>query len=313
MIVFVAGAAGAIGRRLVPMLVERGHAVHGTTRSPEKADALRAAGAVPVVIDVFDAAALRAAVVGAEPDVVVHELTALPEVLDPRRMERLFEETNRLRTEVADTLLAAATAAGARRFVAQSFAGWPFARLGGPVKTEDDSLDPEPPPPLRPALEAIERLEHSVIGAAELEGVVLRYGGFYGPGTSLAPGTKQVELIRKRRFPILGEGRGIWSFVHIDDAAAATVAAVEHGARGIYQIVDDEPARVAEWLPALAAAAGAKPPRRLPLWLGRLAAGEVAVVLLDQVRGASNEKAKRELGWRPQYPSWREGFPAALR
>jgi nucleoside-diphosphate-sugar epimerase len=311
--VFLAGATGAIGRRLVPMLVERGHAVHGTTRSRAKADALRTAGAVPVVIDVFDAEALRAAVAAASPEVVVHELTALPEVLDPRRIERLFEETNRLRTEVLDTLLAAAIAAGASRFVAQSYAGWPFAREGGPVKTEDDPLDPDPPAALRATLDAIEHLERSVVGAQELQGVVLRYGGFYGPGTSIAPGTKQVELIRKRRFPIVGEGRGVWSFVHIDDAAAATAAAIEHGARGIYQIVDDDPARVSEWLPALAAASGAKPPRRLPLWLGRLVGGEVGVILLDQIRGASNEKAKRALGWQPRYPSWREGFPAALR
>ena len=311
--VFLAGATGAIGRHLVPMLVERGHAVHGTTRSRAKADALRAAGAVPVVIDVFDAEALRTAVAAAAPEVVAHELTALPEVLDPRRIERLFEETNRLRTEVLDTLLAAAIAAGARRFVAQSYAGWPFAREGGPVKTEDDPLDPDPPAALRSTLAAIGHLERSVVGARELEGVVLRYGGFYGPGTSIAPGTKQVELIRKRRFPIVGEGRGVWSFVHIEDAAAATAAAIERGARGIYQIVDDEPARASEWLPALATAAGAKAPRRLPLWLGRLVAGEVAVVLLDQIRGASNEKAKRELGWRLHHPSWREGFPAALR
>ncbi|HYN18819.1 MAG TPA: NAD-dependent epimerase/dehydratase family protein, partial [Actinomycetes bacterium] len=211
-----------------------------------------------------------------------------------------------------DHLLEAARAAGARRFVAQSFAGWPFARVGGPVKTEDDPLDPDPPAELRRTLDAIRHLESAVLGAEGLEGVVLRYGGFYGPGTSAGDGGFLLDDLRRRRFPVVGAGTGVWSFVHIDDAAAATAAAVERGAPGIYQIVDDDPAPVSAWLPALAAAAGARPPRRVPVWLARLLAGEHGVVLMTEARGASNAKARRELGWRPAHPSWRQGFRSSL-
>jgi nucleoside-diphosphate-sugar epimerase len=222
-----------------------------------------------------------------------------------RHLDRDLELTNRLRTEGTDHLLAAGRAIGVERFVAQSFAGWPFARSGGPVKLEDDPLDPAPPEGMRRALEAIRHLEAAVTGAEWTTGIVLRYGGFYGPGTSIAPEGEHFELIRKRRFPVVGNGGGVWSFIHIEDAADATVAAVEHGSRGIYNVVDDEPAPVAEWLPAIAESVGAKPPRRVPRWLGRLLAGEVATVMMTEVRGASNAKAKRELGWRPAHPSWR--------
>jgi nucleoside-diphosphate-sugar epimerase len=310
--IVVAGATGALGRRLVPLLVERGHEVVGMTRSPAKAADLRAAGAEPVVADALDRDAVLRAVGQARPEVVVHQLTALAGLTNSRRFDQGFALTNRLRTEGTDHLLAAARAAGARRFVAQSFAGWPFARVGGPVKTEEDPLDPDPPAEFRRTLDAIRHLESAVLGAEGLEGVVLRYGGFYGPGTSVGDGGFLLEEIRRRRLPIVGAGTGVWSFVHIDDAAAATAAAVERGAPGIYQIVDDDPAPVSAWLPALAAAIGAKPPRRVPAWVARLVAGEHGVVLFTDIRGASNAKAKRELGWNPAYPSWRQGFRTGL-
>jgi nucleoside-diphosphate-sugar epimerase len=310
--IVVAGATGALGRRLVPLLVERGHEVAGMTRSPAKAADLRAAGAEPVVADALDRDAVQRAVGQARPEVVVHQLTALAGLTNSRRFDQGFALTNRLRTEGTDHLLAAARAAGARRFVAQSFAGWPFARVGGPVKTEEDPLDPNPPAEFRRPLDAIRHLESAVLGAEGLEGVVLRYGGFYGPGTSVGDGGFLLEEIRRCRLPIVGAGTGVWSFVHIDDAAAATVAAVERGAPGIYQIVDDDPAPVSAWLPALAAAIGAKPPRRVPAWVARLVAGEHGVVLFTDIRGASNAKAKRELGWNPAYPSWRQGFRTGL-
>jgi nucleoside-diphosphate-sugar epimerase len=308
--VFVAGATGALGRVLLPQLVAGGHEVVGLTRTPPKQDLIRGLGARPAVADALDPDAVARAVGEAEPEVIVHQLTALSASLDMRHIERDFAETNRLRTEGTDHLLAAGRAVGVRRFVAQSFAGWPFARTGGPVKDESDPLDPTPPAALRTTLEAIRHLENAVTGAGWTEGVVLRYGGFYGPGTSFSvkPDGEHVALIRKRRFPLVGDGGGVWSFIHIEDAAAATVAAVEHGERGIYNVVDDEPAPVSEWLPAAARAVGAKPPRRLPLWLGRIAAGEAAAVMMTDSRGASNEKAKRELGWSPRHPSWRQGF-----
>lgn len=307
--ILVAGATGALGRQLVGRLVAGGHDVVGMTRSASKREALRDLGATPVVANALDAEQVAAAVAKAEPEVIVHELTALAGGLDPRHFDRDFAATNRLRTEATDHLLAAGHAVGARRFVAQSFAGWPYARNGGPVKTEDDPLDSDPPAALRRTLEAIRHLEQAVMNADRIEGVVLRYGGFYGPGTSLdGDRSEQVEMIRKRKFPVVGDGRGVWSFVHVEDAADATMAAVERGSPGIYNIVDDEPAPVAEWLPALAAAVGAKPPRRVPRWLGRLLAGEAATVMMTDVRGASNAKAKRELGWQSRHPSWRDGF-----
>ena len=310
--IFIAGATGAVGRRLVPLLVSGGHQVTGMTRSPGKAAWLRAAGAEPVVADALDRDDVLRVVTAARPEVVVHQLTDLSGMTNLRKFDAGFAATNRLRTEGTGHLLAAARAAGARRLVAQSFAGWPFARVGGPVKTEDDPLDPDPPAGLRRTLDAIRQLEAAVVGAEGIEGLVLRYGGFYGPGTSAGEGGYVLDELRRRRFPIVGAGTGVWSFVHIDDAAAATVAAVERGAPGIYQIVDDDPAPVAEWLPALAAAAGARPPRRVPVWAARLLAGEHGVVLMTEARGASNTKAKRELGWRPVYPSWRQGFRTGL-
>jgi 2-alkyl-3-oxoalkanoate reductase len=310
--IFVAGATGALGRRLVPLLVERSHQVAAMTRTAAKAPGLRAAGAEPVVADALDREAVLAAVAAARPEVVVHQLTDLAAMVNFRRFDRGFAATNRLRTVGTDHLVAAAKAAGARRLVAQSFAGWPFARVGGPVKTEDDPLDPDPPAELRRTLDAIRHLESAVLGAEGLEGVVLRYGGFYGPGTSAGDGGFMLDDLRRRRFPMVGAGTGVWSFVHIDDAAAATVAAVERGAPGIYQVVDDDPAPVSAWLPALAAAVGAPPPRRVPAWVARLLAGEHGVVLMTEVRGAANAKAKRELGWRPAHPSWRQGFRNGL-
>jgi nucleoside-diphosphate-sugar epimerase len=296
--IFLAGASGALGRRLAVQLVARGHHVVGTTRS--RADELRALGAEPVVVDPLDAAALRDAVVAAEPDVVVHQLTALAGMGMARNFDKAFAMTNRLRTEGTDNLIAAAHAAGARRLVWQSYAGWPYARDGATLKTEDDPLDPDPPADARESLAAIRYLEAAVLDSG-LEGVVLRYGGFYGPGSSLEPGGEHLELIRKRRFPLGGDGRGVWSFVHLDDAAAATVAAIEGSATGVFNVVDDDSLPVAEWLPALARQLGAPPPRRLPAWLVGLAGGAQARSLMTRTRGASNAKAKRVLGWQPEH------------
>jgi 2-alkyl-3-oxoalkanoate reductase len=312
--VFVAGAGGAIGRQLVPRLAADGHEVVGMTRSESKRETVRGLGARPVIADALDPEQVSRAVSEAEPEVVLHELTAIPANLRPKRFDREFAPTNRLRSEGTDNLLATARAAGVRRFVAQSFTGWPFARTGGPVKTEEDPLDPDPPAQFRRTLEVIRRLEDTVAGAEGMEGLVLRYGGFYGPGTSIGtePDGAVVETIRKRGFPVVGGGSGVWSFVQVEDAAAATAAAVTTGSPGIYNVVDDDPAPVSEWLPALAAAIGAKPPRRVPRWLGRLLAGEAAVAMMTEQRGASNAKAKRELGWELRYPSWRAGFNEGL-
>jgi 2-alkyl-3-oxoalkanoate reductase len=303
--VFVAGASGAIGNRLVPQLVQSGHEVTGTTRSPAKAERVRGMGAEAVVLDILDAAAVHDAVVAARPDAIVHQATALTGLSDFKHFDRSFAATNRLRTEGTDALLAAARGAGVRRFVAQSYAGWPYAREGDGVKTEDDPLDPTPVAAMQESHAAIRYLEQSVLDAG---GIVLRYGGFYG-----SPEDAQLELVRKRRFPIVGDGGGIWSFVHLDDAAAATVLALERGEPGVYNVVDDEPAPVRDWLPALAAAIGAKPPRRIPRWLARIAAGEAGVALMTEIRGASNAKAKRELGWTLRRPSWRTGFADSYR
>jgi nucleoside-diphosphate-sugar epimerase len=310
--VFVAGASGAIGKRLVPRLVAAGHEVVGMTRSRAKTEDLRATGAEPVVADGLDREAVVAAVGNAAPDAVVHQLTALKNVSNYRKVDEEFALTNRLRTEGTDNLIAGAQAAGANRFVSQSYAAWPYTREGGPVKTEEDPLDPEPPKRMSRSLDAIRYMEAATTGADALEGLALRYGAFYGPGTFLATDGEVVATVRRRRFPIVGSGGGIWSFVHIDDAAEATIAAVERGAPGIYNVVDDEPASVAEWLPALAEAVGAPPPRRVPTWLGRLAVGEPGVSLMTRIRGASNAKAKGQLGWEPRYASWREGFRSGL-
>ncbi|HEV8165340.1 MAG TPA: NAD(P)-dependent oxidoreductase [Actinomycetota bacterium] len=312
--VFVAGATGALGTQLIPMLVDHGHEVVGMTRTASKQEALRALGARPVVADALDPDAVARAVAEAEPEVIVHQLTALSGRLDLRHVDRYFATTNRLRTGGTDHLLAAGRAVEVRRFVAQSYAGWPFARTGGPVKRETDPLDPDPPAALRTTLAAIRHVEQAVTSLEWAEGLVLRYGGFYGPGTSLSldPKAANTRIIRRRLFPLVGNGAGVWSFVHIEDAAAATVAAVERGRSGIYQVVDDEPAPVRDWLPVLASALGAKPPGRVPRWLGRLVAGEAATVMMTEIRGASNAKAKRELGWEPRYPSWRMGFTKGL-
>jgi nucleoside-diphosphate-sugar epimerase len=310
--VFLAGGGGAVGTTLVPALVAGGHSVTALTRSAGKADGLRRLGAEPVVADALDADAVRGAVTAAAPEAVIHQLTAIPARLNVRRIARDFAQTNRLRTEGTDNLLAAARAAGARRFLAQSFAGWPYARVGGPVKSEDDPLDPDPPGELRPLLDAIRHLESAVTGPHELEGIVLRYGGFYGPGTSVAADGALVQEVRRRRLPVIGRGTGVWSFVHVDDVAGATVAALERARPGILNVVDDEPAPVSEWVPALAEAVGAPPPRRLPAWLARLAVGPHGVAMMTESRGASNAKAKAELGWQPSYPTWREGFRTGL-
>jgi nucleoside-diphosphate-sugar epimerase len=308
--VFLAGASGALGKRLVPLLKAHGHIVVGTTRSSEKVALLHELGAQPVVVNALDATAIGEEVARAEPDVIVHQLTALSNVIDLRKFDEMFAPTNRLRTEGTDNLIAAARAAGVERFVAQSFAGWTYAREGGPPATEDDSRDADPPAQLRGVHEAIRHLERAVLG---IDGIVLRYGAFYGPDTSLDRDGVQTEAVRKRQFPLVGAGGGAWSFIHVDDAATATLAAIEHGRPGIYNIVDDDPAPVREWLPYLAEVAGAKPPRRVPAWLAKRFVGEHGVAMMTQTRGSSNGKAKRELGWRPKYASWRDGFRAVLQ
>ena len=314
--ILIAGATGAVGQRLVPMLLDEGHEVVAMTRTAAKAEDLRKRGAMPVVADALDRDAVMGAVLGAEPDVIVHQLTALTGATDMKHFDRVFAATNRLRTEGLRNLLEAGRAAGTRRIIAQSFTGWPFAREGGPVKDEDAPLDPNPPKAQRESLSAIRTLEDMVTRAHEthgIEGVVLRYGGFYGPGTGLSTRGEVTDLIAKRRLPIIGDGGGVWSFTHIDDAARAVVATLELGGpQGVFAIVDDEPARVAEWIPAFADAIGAKPPRRVPTWLGKLAAGDVAVTMMTTSRGASNARARTVLGWTPQWPSWREGFLRGL-
>ncbi len=305
--VLVAGATGAIGKQLVPRLVAAGHEVHGMTRSESKQAMLCELGAVPVVADALDPDQVAEAVGGARPEVIVHELTAIG-ALDMRHFDRDFAPTNRLRTEGTDYLLSAGKAVGVRRFVAQSNGAFPYARTGGAVKGEEDPLDPTPVREMRAMVAAIRHLEEAVLGADWTEGIVLRYGALYGPGTSMAPGEQQFELVRERKFPLVGDGGGVWSFIYTADAAEATVATVEHGGRGVYNIVDDDPAPVAEWLPALARILGAQQPMQVPRLAGRLFAGETGVVLMTELRGASNAKAKRELGWQPAHPSWRQGF-----
>src|SRR5215813_6699259 len=301
--VFVAGATGVVGRQLVPQLIAAGHQVTATTRNADKVAGLRAVGADAVVVDGLDAVAVGEAVAKAEPEIVIHQMTGLAGDFDLRHFDRTFAVTNQLRTTGVDNLLAAARAAGARRVIAQSYSGWSSIRTGGPVKTEEDPLDPDPPKAMRSTLDAIKYLEQAVV-SSPLEGVVLRYGSLYGPGAS----DLMVDVLKRRQVPLIGDGGGIWSFLHTYDAAGAAVAALDHGDPGVYNVVDDEPARVSEWLPALAAAVGAKPPLRVPRWLGRLVAGEAAVVLMTEARGASNAKAKRVLGWQPSYTSWRDGF-----
>lgn len=301
--VLVVGASGAIGTRLVPQLVDRGHEVIGTFRSAGSAGRVRALGAEPIALDLLSARAVRQAVLENMPEAIIHQATALADVRFGRSLDRSFAPTNRLRTEGTDVLLAAAREAGVRRFVAQSFASYRYAREGGPVKAEDDPLDPSPPAMARETNAAMLHLDQAV---TEAGGIALRYGGFYG-----APSDGLVKPVRKRQFPIIGSGGGVSSFIHLDDAAAATVLALEHGRAGIYNIVDDEPAPMRDWLPALASALGAKPPRHVPEWLAGLVAGQGMVMMAVGSRGASNARAKRELGWTLRYPSWRQGFTAA--
>ncbi|HJR95602.1 MAG TPA: NAD(P)-dependent oxidoreductase [Gaiellaceae bacterium] len=301
--VLVVGASGAIGTRLVPELIEHSHDVIGSYRSPASAERLRALGAEPIPLDALDERTVREAVAAAEPDAIVDQATALADVNFSRNLDRSFVQTNRLRTEGTDALLAAARDVQVPRFVAQSFANFRYARDGGPVKTENDPLDPTPVETMRETVAAMRHLEQAVTDAG---GIALRYGSFYG-----APNDGLIEPVRKRHLPIVGDGDGVSSFVHLDDAAAATMLALEHDGPAIYNIVDDEPAPVREWLPELADALGAKPPRRFPRWLARLFAGEAGVMLGTEARGASNAKAKRELGWTLRFPSWRQGFAEA--
>jgi nucleoside-diphosphate-sugar epimerase len=300
--VLVAGASGAIGTRLIPQLTHRGHEVIGTATSARSAERVRRVGAKPVKLDLLDPAAVRKSVLGAAPDAIVHEATALANAKFTRNLDKTFVTTNRLRAEGTDALIAAGREAGVSRFVAQSFASYRSIREGGMVKTEDDPLDPDPPATMRESWAAMNHLEDAITAAG---GIVLRYGVFYG-----ADNDGLIEPVRKRQFPIIGGGGGMISWIHLDDAAAATVIALEHEGPAIYNIVDDEPAPVREWLPVLAESLGAKPPRRFPKWLARLIAGEAAAMLGTEARGVSNAKAKRELGWEPRYASWRQGFPA---
>jgi nucleoside-diphosphate-sugar epimerase len=310
--IFVAGATGAVGKVLVPLLVEAGHHVVGMTRSADKALWLQTVGAEAVVADALDRTSVGNALVQTHPEIVIHQMTGLSGVKSFRRFDDGFALTNRLRTEGTDYLLEAARAAGVRRVIAQSFGNWNYQRSGSGLKAEQDSFDPHPPTNQRKTLAAIRYVEDAVVGTEDFEGIALRYGNFYGPGTGFEAGGQQFEMVRKRRWPVIGDGAGVWSFIHTRDAAAATIAAVERGQPGVYNIVDDEPAPVAVWLPELAAAIGAKAPRRIPVWLGRLATGQVGVSLMTQIRGASNGKAKLKLGWEPGYKSWREGFRSAV-
>jgi len=305
--IFVTGATGALGRHLVPALVAEGHDVTATTRTAAKAGGLREAGATPVILDGLDRDAVIAEVLVASPDVIVHEMTALASMRSLRQPDKVFAVTNALRTQGTDNLLAAAAQAGTRRVIAQSYVS-ANARTGNLVKTEDDPIDTDPVPGARLALAAIRHVEETVPRVAP-EGIVLRYGSFYGPGAS----DILLDTVRKRQWPIIGGGTGIWSFIEITDAAAATLAAVSQGAPGVYNVADSDPAPSSEWLPYLAGLLGAKPPLRVPAWLGRLLAGEFIVAQMTSARGSSNEKARKELGWEPRYPSWREGFRAWVR
>jgi nucleoside-diphosphate-sugar epimerase len=310
--VFVAGATGAVGKRLVPQLVAGGHQVVAMTRSPKHAESLRAAGAEPVVADALDRDAVIAAVRRAAPEVVIHQLTALVGAKNYAKFDEEFALTNRLRTEGTDYLLEGARAAGVRRFIAQSYGNWNYERTGSSPKTEEDPLDPTPPRHQQQTLKAIRSLEDAVLNAPGIEGFALRYGNLYGPGTGIALDGDIAAMLRKRMLPLVGDGAGVWSFIHVEDAASAAVAAMERGASGVYNVADDEPAAVHTWLPELARAVGAKPPLRVPVWLARPLIGEVGVSMMTQIRGASNAKAKRDLGWTPTYSTWRQGFHAGL-
>jgi 2-alkyl-3-oxoalkanoate reductase len=306
--VFLAGATGAVGKRLVPLLVSSGHHVVATTRSSEKVKSLRDAGVEVVVLDGLDRNAVVTSVKAARPEVIVHQMTALASMRSLKKFDDEFALTNRLRTEGTDYLLEAARAAGTRKILVQSYTGWPSIREGSRVKTEDDPLDPNPPKTMTQTLSGIRHLESTIGSASDIEGVVLRFGSFYGPGTSISPGGEIVEAVRRRKFPVVGSGAGVWSFIHMDDVAIATKLAIERAKPGVYNIVDDEPAEVSVWLPDLAQAIRAKPPHHIPAWLGRLIIGDAGISMMTKIRGASNAKAKQSLGWQPIYTSWRDGF-----
>jgi nucleoside-diphosphate-sugar epimerase len=310
--IFIAGATGAIGKRLVPLLVSAGHQVIGTTRTAAKTAGLRAQGAEPMTMDGLNKESVVKAVVSSRPDAVVHQMTALASMRDLKHFDQEFAITNRLRTEGTEYLLEGARSAGSRIFVAQSYAGWPSLREGGRMKTEEDPLDQNPPEQMKNTLAAIRKLESMVVTASGIAGIVLRYGSLYGPGTTISEDGDMVQMVRQGKLPVIGNGAGVWSFLHVEDAARATKLAIERGQPGIYNIVDDDPEEVSVWLPELASTIGAKEPHHLPAWLGRLAVGEVGVSVMTEVRGASNAKAKRELGWQPMYASWREGFRHGL-
>jgi nucleoside-diphosphate-sugar epimerase len=305
--ILIAGASGAIGRRLVPLLVAAGHDVIATTRTAEKLDGLRLAGAKPILLDGLDRDRVMRAVASSRPDAIVHQMTSLASMRNLKKFDDEFARTNRLRTEGTRYLVEAALSVGAGTFVAQSYTGWPNQRHGGRIKSEIDPLDSDPPLQMTKTLDAIQRLEGIVLTAG-LNGTALRYGSLYGPGTSISPDGEIVDLIRRRRFPLVGSGAGVWSFIHVDDAARATQLAIERRAVGIYNVVDDHPAEVAEWLPELARIVGAKPPFHMPAWIARFAIGTSGVSMMTSIRGSSNAKAKRTLGWRPRYASWRDGF-----
>jgi 2-alkyl-3-oxoalkanoate reductase len=304
--VFLAGATGVVGRRLLPMLIERGHQVTATTRKPDKADALRRAGADPVVVDGLDGAGLGEAVARAEPDAIIHQMTALAENPDMKHFDRWFAVTNELRTKGTEHLLAAAQVAGVRRFIAQSYTGWTNPHEGTGLKTERDPLDPNPAPEQTESMKAIRFLERAI--GDYPGGIALRYGNLYGPGSS----ELLTQFLRKRMMPVIGDGAGVWTWLHVDDAAGANIAALERGANGIYNVVDDTPAPVSEWLPALAEAVDAPAPLHIPVWLGRILAGGAITAYMTEGRGSSNEKAKRELDWKLVWPSWRDGFRHGL-
>ncbi len=310
--VFVAGATGAIGKRLVPQLLASGHEVIAMTRSPKNAEPLRAAGAQVAIADALDPSAVMQALTKARPEVVIHQLTALTGAKNYKEFDQEFALTNRLRTKGTDYLLKAAQAAGVRRFIAQSYGNWNYARTGTGPATEEDALDPTPPRNQQQSLQAIRYVEQAVINTPGIEGIALRYANLYGPGTGFAADGEIVAMVRKRAFPVVGNGAGVWSFIHVDDAASATVAAIERGAPGVYNVADDEPAPVQIWLPELARVVGAKPPLHIPTWLGRLIIGEVGVSMMTQIRGVSNAKARHDLNWTPHYESWRQGFQTGL-
>jgi 2-alkyl-3-oxoalkanoate reductase len=310
--VFVTGGTGAIGKFLLPQLLEKGHEVVALTRSASKAVILEQQGITAVIADPLDKAQLTAAVRRAEPEVIIHQLTALSGVSNFRKVDEEFALTNRFRTEVTDTLLAAARTIGTQRLIVQSYCGWPYARKGGPVKTEEDPLDPKPLENFTKTLAAIRYLENKIGSVPSLEGIALRYGTWYGPGNAIGKAGTVYKMVKKRRLPVIGGGGGIWSFIHVSDAASAAVAAITNGSAGIYNVVDDEPARVSQWLPALAKAIGAKPPYKIPHWVGELIIGKAGVVMMTQIRGCSNAKAKRDLNWTPRYASWRKGFVEGL-